>query len=52
MNNSLEIAFRKAVQDGTKKDKDFIKECMFGKKNEVGKIVMPQKASKSKKNES
>lgn len=33
--NAMEIAFRKAVEDGTKKDKDFIKDKLFGAKKDI-----------------
>ena len=33
--NSMEIAFRKAVEEGTKKDKDAIKAKLFGVKENI-----------------
>lgn len=33
--NAMEAAFKKAVEESTKKDKDFIKEKMFGKQEQV-----------------
>lgn len=41
-NNALELAFRKAVEDGTKKDKDAIKNAMFKNPPKL-KIELPKR---------
>ncbi len=42
-NNSLEVAFRKAVEASTKKDKEAIKDALFKNKSKDKPIKIPSK---------
>jgi hypothetical protein len=43
VNNALELAFKKAVEESTKKDKDAVKAAMFSTN---AKVKSPKKESK------
>lgn len=47
LNNALEVAFKKAVEESTKKDKDVIKKALFETKSQVKRIKIQSKKDES-----
>ena len=46
-NNALEVAFKKAVEESTKKDKDAVKAALFSTKSQDKRIKIQSKKDES-----